>query len=194
MNAKDVIERLEQLKAVRQPHEYLWKEIGALASAKYLDNQDSNSTSDSRGFIPHNEIYDTTLRVKGRMQANGITSMLFPRDRDWLRILPPWEMRKNQNAIKMYREAGEAVLHYLRQSNFHHINHSCIRSRSFDGTGSMLMEWVGNDDGTEGFNFRTNRTMHYWIDHDSKSRINIFAMQYNWTAEKAAGEWGCNSS
>jgi len=190
MNAKEVIDRLDHLKSVRHPHEYLWQEIGALASAKYLDNVDSG---DSRGFIPHAEIYDTTLRVKGRMQANGITSMLFPRDRDWLRILPPWEMRNNKAAIKMYREAGEAVLHYLRQSNFHHINHSCIRSRSFDGTGSMLMEWIGNDDGTEGFNFRTNRTMHYWIDQDSKSRVNIFAMQYEWTAEKAAGEWGINN-
>ncbi len=190
MDAKQVIDRLDQLKAVRYPHEYLWQEISELASAKYLDNVDSG---DSRGFIPHEEIYDTTLRVKGRMQANGITSMLFPRDRDWLRILPPWEMRKNQSAIKQYREAGEAVLHYLRMSNFHHINHSCIRSRSFDGTGSMLMEWVDDDEGSEGFNFRNNRTMHYWIDQDSKSRVNIFAMQYEWTAEKAAGEWGLKS-
>lgn len=189
MNAKEVIKRVEHLATLRLPHEYLWKEIGFLTNSRYFGS-DGKATI---GNIAHTEIYDTTLRTKGRMQANGIASMLFPRDRDWLVISPPWEMRKNKSAIKKYREAGEGILHFLRQSNFHYHNHGVILARSHHGTGAMGMEWIKDDNGTESMNFRRYHTMQYYIDHNTRSRVETFACDYEWSAAKAAVEWGISS-
>jgi hypothetical protein len=124
------------------------------------------------------------------MQANGITSMLFPRDKDWLRINPPWSLRKNKMAQKQYREAGEAVLHYLRASNFHHVNHGVITARSGDGTGCMRMSWEPEDDGTESMNFKRFNTMSYYIDDGLRGKVDTFAVEYDWSAHRAAQEWG----
>ena len=183
MTGKQVIDRCSQLEQIRSPHEYLWNEVGFLTNAKYYGNKGTTT----KGFIPHAEIYDTSLRTKGRMQANGITSMLFPRDRDWIKLLPPFHLRKETHLQKFYNEAGEAILHYLRQSNFHHQNHGVIVSRSFQGTGCMAMEWL-DDEGMP--NFRRHQTMHYLIDHDTRSKVDTFACKYYWSAARAAEEWG----
>ena len=187
MTAKEVIDRSEQLISIRSPYEYIWSEIGYLCNARHLDRTRSPLT---HGFVPHSEIYDTTLRTKSRMQANGITSMIFPRDRDWLIARPPWEWRNDKHGQKMYREAGEAVLHYLRASNFHHVNHKIITDRSQIGTGSMSMEWVKDDFGTDVMNFRKYDPLDYFIDHDSRGRVTTFGCCYEWSAAKAAEEWG----
>ena len=190
MTGKEVIQRVQQLTTLRSPHEWLWNEIGFLTNARYLN---SSKGTETQGNIPHSEIYDTTLRTKSRMQANGITSMLFPRDRDWLRINPPWEFRKNKSLQKAYREAGEAALHYLRASNFHHQNHGVISHRSQLGTGSMAMEWMEDDYGSDVMNFRKFEPMRYLIDHDSRSRVQTFACEYHWSAAQAANEWGLDN-
>ena len=187
MTGKDVLKRFEQLEALRSPHEWLWNEIGYLTNTRYLNKSKGSAT---QGNIPHSEIYDTTLRTKSRMQANGITSMLFPRDRDWLRINPPWMMKSNKSAQKKYREAGEGVIHYLRASNFHHQNHGVITHRSQLGTGTMIMEWMVNDNGGEEMNFRRMEPMSYLINHDARSKVQTFSCEYNWTASQAANEWG----
>lgn len=187
MTAKDVLERFDQLQNLRAPQEWLWHEIGYLTNSRYLDKSKGKGTE---GNIPHSEIYDTTLRTKSRMQANGITSMLFPRDRDWLVIKPPWQLRNNKSAQKKYREAGEAVMHFLRESNFHHQNHGVITHRSQLGTGSMFMEWISDDYGGEEMNFRRQEPMTYLIDHDSRHRVTTYACEYHWSAHKAASEWG----
>lgn len=187
MNAKEVLERCSQLEALRTPFEYIWQEIGYLSNARYLNQSKGKKT---QGFVPHTEIYDTTLRTKSRMQANGITSMLFPRNRDWLRILPPWKMRNDKVGQKMYREAGEAVIHYLRASNFHHINHKIITDRSQLGTGTMRMEWVDDDYGSPQMNFRKHDPLSYFIDHNSRGMVDTFGCYYEWSAFTAAQEWG----
>ena len=187
MTAKEVIARCEQLKTIRSPHEWLWNEVGFLTNAKYFNNAKGAKT---HGMVPHAEIYDTTLRTKSRMQANGITSMLFARDRDWVKTTPPWSMRKNKAAIKKYREAGEGLLHYLRASNFHHQNHGVITHRSQLGTGTMAMEWIDDDYGQKVMNFRKYEPMTYVIDHDSRTRVQTFACEYHWSAHRAAEEWG----
>lgn len=187
MTGKEVIQRATQLQKLRTPHEWLWNEIGYLTNTRYLNKSKGNKTS---GNIPHSEIYDTTLRTKSRMQANGITSMLFPRDRDWLSITPPWAIRKNKSAQKKYREAGEGVLHFLRASNFHHQNHGVISHRSQLGTGTMIMEFVKDDFGREEMNFRRMEPMTYHIDQDARSRVQTFSCEYCWTSIQAANEWG----
>lgn len=185
MTPVELIAKVDFLKTLRMPHEYLWKEIGFLTNARYFGNEGQSTA----GNIPHSEIYDTTLRTKGRMQANGLTSMLFPRDRDWMVIQPPWEMRKNRSAIKKYREAGEGILHFLRQSNFHYHNHGVILARSYQGTGAMGMEWITDDSGEEVMNFRRYHTMKYLIDHNTRGKVDCFACEYDWPAAKAADEW-----
>ena len=186
MTAADLNKRMDHLATLRMPHEYLWKEIGFLINARYFGGEGAKTN----GNIPHSEIYDTTLRTKGRMQANGLASMLFPRDRDWFVLQPPWEMRKNKSAIKKYREAGEAIIHFLRQSNFHYHNHGVILARSYQGTGAMGMEWIKDDDESDMMNFRRYHTMSYFIDHNTRGRVETFACEYDWPASKAADEWG----
>ena len=187
MTGKQAIELYEKLLQIRKPHEWLMEQIGFLTNSRYLDGKTHTET---QGNIPHSEIYDTTLRTKSRMQANGITSMLFPRDRDWLELKPPWELRNNRAAQKVYREAGEGIMHYLRESNFHHQNHGVILNRSQMGTGTMVMEWDKDDDGVDKMNFRRFEPMSYVIDHDSHKKVTTFACCYRWPASMAASEWG----
>lgn len=190
MTGKDVITRIEQLRQLRTPHEWLWDEIGFLTNARYFNRTQGTKTA---GVIPHSEIYDTTLRTKSRMQANGITSMLFPRDRDWLTLKPPRVFKDNRQAKKVYREASEELMYRLRASNFHHQNHGVILHRSQLGTGTMRMETVEDDYGDKVFNFHRYEPVTYLIDHDSRSRVQTFACEYHWTAYQAAQEWGMNN-
>ena len=187
MTGKDVLRRYQQLEALRSPHEWLWNEIGYLTNAKYYDNKQGKKT---HGFIPHTDIYDTTLRTKSRMQANGLTSMLFPRDRDWLNVKPPWEHRHDGTLKKIYREGGEAVIEYLRASNFHHVNHGVIVHRSQIGTGCMMKEWMEDDNGQEVMNFRRFEPLRYLIDTDVRGMVSVFACEYQYSAFQAANEWG----
>lgn len=187
MTGQDVIKRFQHLQTLRTPHEWLWDEIGFLTNARYFNRSKGSKT---HGMIPHAEIYDTTLRTKSRMQANGITSMLFPRDRDWLTLNPPRQFRDNNQAKKIYREAAEELIFRLRQSNFHHQNHGVILHRSQLGTGTMRMETITDDYGDRVFNFHRYEPLTYLIDHDSRSRVQTFACEYNWSAFQAAQEWG----
>lgn len=187
MTGKEALKRIEQLGELRIPHEWLWDEIGFLTNAKYFNRSKGTAT---KGVIPHSEIYDTTLRTKSRMQANGITSMHFPRDRDWLTLSPPRQFRKNRAAKKKFKEYAEELIYRLRKSNFHHQNHGVILHRSQLGTGSMLMENIDDDAGGQMMNFRRFEPMTYLIDHDSRSRVRTFGCEYHWSAHQAAQEWG----
>jgi len=187
MTGQDVIKRFQHLQTLRTPHEWLWDEIGFLTNARYFNRSKGSKT---HGMVPHSEIYDTTLRTKSRMQANGITSMLFPRDRDWLTLNPPRQFRENNQAKKIYREAAEELTFRLRQSNFHHQNHGVILHRSQLGTGTMRMETIVDDYGDRVFNFHRYEPLTYLIDHDSRSRVQTFGCEYNWSAFQAAQEWG----
>ena len=187
MTGKEVLNICEQLKDLRSPHEWLWEQIGYLTNAKYLNG---DKGVNSNGIIPHSEIYDTTLRTKSRMQANGITSMLFPRDRNWIKPKPPWKFRHVSAAKKVFAEAGEGLMHYLRDSNFHHQNHGVITHRSQLGTGTMMMEWIKDDLGRDKMNFRRFEPMTYLIDHDAEKKVTTFASEYCWSARVAADKWG----
>lgn len=180
MTGAEVIDRRDFLRHLRSPQESMWREISYLGKAKEY-GKDGKSP-----WVPHSEIYDTTLRRAGRMQANGITSMLFPREQPWLDVRPPWELRKETGMVKDFREASEAMLHYLEQSNFYSENHGVITARSFDGTGAMAMEWLGD----EGANFRRHFTGSYYIDQDTRGVVNTFCVEYNWSAHQAREEWG----
>ena len=185
MTGKQTVERFDQLEALRLPHEYLWQETAWL-----MNSRNYNGRGNVSGYVPHNEIYDTTLRTKSRMQANGITSMLYPRDRDWLVMRPAWEDRKNLSLEKVYREAGEAVMHYLRSSNFHTVNHRAIFDRSQLGTGTMRMKWENDDQGEDIMNFCRFDPMNYVIDHDHAEKVDTFGACYKWPAYRAAAMWG----
>lgn len=185
MSGRETVERFGQMEALRAPHEYLWHETGYLMNYRRYDGKKHNN-----GFVPHGDIYDTTLRRKSTMQANGITSMLYPRDRDWLVLRPAWEDRGNKSLEKDYREAGEAVLHYLRSSNFHSINHSVIVDRSQLGTGTIRPMWELDDYGEAQMAFSRYNPFCYVIDHDHKENVDSFGIEYDWPAFRAAEEWG----
>lgn len=186
-SGQEILEKVKYLEQVRMPHEWLWQEVGLLTNQKDLSGTLGGET---KGFIPHAEIYDTTLRTSSKMQANGITSMLFPRNRDWMTVAPPWHLRNNVLAKKKYREAGEACLHYARASNFHNQNHGVIVHRSQLGTGTMLMDETEDDDGGKLPSFRRLQPLKYLIDHNAQEKVETFACRYDWSAHKAALQWG----
>ena len=127
MDGNDIIQCRDRLKAGRNPLETHWDELSSQFMPFRL--QTSNGLPD----IPAaDKVFDSTGRRAALILANGLASLVTPREEVWFEFQPPKELRKDDDAVRFYRQASEVAREHIESSNFYEeIQESYIESPVF---------------------------------------------------------------
>lgn len=182
MTGQDVIKCRDTFKVGRQPLEEHWDELSGLFMPFRLMKS---------GGIPDipasDQVFDSSPRRAALILANGLASLVSPREEVWFEFQPPKPLRKDDEAVRFYREASEVAREYIESSNFYEeIQESYIESPVF-GTTALF---CGDLDDRNELYFRHQSIRTYYIGEDSKGRVNSFYRNLQLTAEQAADEFG----
>jgi hypothetical protein len=182
MNGIDIIKARDSLKAGRTALEGHWDELSNLFMPFRL------MTGGGIPDIPSAEkMFDSSPRRAALTLANGLASLVTPREEMWFEFQPPRELRKDDDAVRFYRQASETAREFIESSNFYEeIQEAYIESPVF-GTAALFCGDL--DDRGELF-FRHQPIKTYYISEDAKGRVNALYRDLHLTAEQAAEEFG----
>lgn len=185
MTGQDIIRSRDALKANRVPFEAHWDELSRLFMPFRL--MMANGIPD----IPSAEsIFDSTPRGAALILANGLASLVTPREEVWFEYQAPTALRGDDQAVSFYRRASEVAREYIESSNFYEeIQEAYIESPVF-GTANL---YIGDLDDSGELYFRHQPIKTYLIGEDAKGRVNRVFRDLELTADQAADEFGADA-
>ena len=182
MTGEAIIKTREQLKAQRLPLEAHWDELSEQFMPFRLTM--GSAVPDIYGAA---KIFDSTGKRSALILANGLASLVTPREEVWFEYQAPKHLRGDDDAVRFYREASEQAREYLEASNFYEeIQEAYISSPVF-GTAAL---YLGDLDNRGELHFRHQPIQTYFIAEDAKGRVNCFYRELKLTARQAAEEFG----
>ncbi len=138
--------------------------------------------------IPSAEsVNDSTGRSCALILANGLASLVIPREEQWFELMPPKEFQKDDNWVRAYREASGHLRDYLERSNFYEEAQEVLIENPVFGTGNMF---TGESDDADALYFRNQTIGTYDIAEDARGRVNTVGRDLRLTADQAAKEFG----
>jgi hypothetical protein len=185
MTGNDIIQCRDRLRAGRNPLEAHWDELSFQFMPFRLTL--ANGLPD----IPAaDQIFDSTGRRSALILANGLASLVTPREEVWFEFQPPKHLRGDDDAVRFYREASEVAREFIEASNFYEeIQEAYIESPVF-GTAALFCGDL--DDGGELY-FRHQPIKTYFIAEDAKGRVCALYRDLQLTADQADEEFGMNA-
>ncbi len=181
MTGEAVIKVREALKAQRQPFETHWDELATIFTPF------KRVSGECADLLDADMMFDSTPRHSAEIFANGLCSLIVPREDVWMEFVPPKSLAKDDEAVKFYREASETTREYLDASNFYEeIQESLIESPGF-GTCSL---YCGELDERGELCFLHQPIGTYYLGEDAKGRVNAHCRDMKLTADQAAEEFG----
>lgn len=185
MTGQEVIKLRDQLRTKRVPLEAHWDELAELFMPFRLDTRGLPS------ILEAERVFDASGRNSALILANGLSSLIFPREEEWFGLAPPKELQDDDEAVTFYREATNVVREALEGSNFYEeAQESAIESPVF-GTTALFIGELGEDDGELYFSNQPVGT--FFIAEDHRGRVNVLVRELEMTPEQAAGEFGGDS-
>ena len=182
MTGEDVIKLRDAMRSQRSPFESHWNEL-ALVFTPFR-----RIGGDLPDLIAAAEIYDTTARHASEIFANGLCSLIIPREDVWFEFSPPKALAKDDDAVKFYRQATEATREYLESSNFYEeAQESLIESPVF---GTCALYCGELDEETGELCFLHQPIGSYYLGENAKGRVNTMVRDLRLTADQAAEEFG----
>lgn len=181
MTAEQIIKCRNALKAQRMPLESHWQELSELfmpfrAMEKGIPD-----------ILAADQLHDSSPQSAALVLANGLASLVTPREESWFEYQPPRALRKDDEAVRFYRECTDVVREYIENSNFYEeIQEAYIESGVF-GTCNLF---VGDLDDRGEMYFRHQPIGTYYIAEDAYGRVNCVYRDLSYTAEQAAQEFG----
>ena len=181
MTGHEIVQRRDALKATRTALEGHWDELSTLYMPFRL------AAGDIPDIPSSDKVFDTSPRQAALILANGLASLVTPREEMWFEFQPPRSLRKDDEAVRFYRQASETAREFIESSNFYEeIQESYIESPVF-GTAALFCGDL-DDRGELFFSHQAIKT--YYITEDAKKRVNGFFRELNLTANQAAEEFG----
>lgn len=182
MTGDEVIKLRDQLKAARSPLESHWDELAELFMPFRLQE----------GGLPDileaERVFDSSGRQAAIILANGLASLIFPREEEWFEFAPPNELRDDDDAISFYREASPRVREALEESNFFEEAQECVIESPVFGTTALF---VGDAEEATGEIYFSNQPIGtYYIAEDHRGRVVTMVRELDLTAEQARAEFG----
>lgn len=182
MTGEILIKTRDQLKTLRTPLEGHWDEL----SEQFMPFRLSRGS-----VIPDifgaEKIFDSTPRRAALILANGLASLVTPREEPWFEFQAPKALRGEDEAVRFYREASEVAREYLESSNFYEEIQEAYISAPVFGTAAL---YCGDLDDRGELHYRHQPIQTYYIAEDFKGRVNCFYRDLKMTAEQAAQEFG----
>lgn len=182
MTGDSIIKTRDQLKTLRTPLEGHWDEL----SEQFMPFRLTRGST-LPDIFGAEKIFDSTARRAALILANGLASLVTPREETWFEFQAPKALRGEDEAVRFYREASEVAREYLESSNFYEeIQEAYISSPVF-GTAAL---YCGDLDDRGELHYRHQPIQTYYIAEDFKGRVNCFYRDLKMTAEQAAQEFG----
>ena len=182
MTGDSIIKMRDQLKTLRTPLEGHWDEL----SEQFMPFRLTRGST-LPDIFGAEKIFDSTARRAALILANGLASLVTPREETWFEFQAPKALRGEDEAVRFYREASEVAREYLESSNFYEeIQEAYISSPVF-GTAAL---YCGDLDDRGELHYRHQPIQTYYIAEDFKGRVNCFYRDLKMTAEQAAQEFG----
>ena len=182
MTGQEIIKCRDSLKSSRLPLESHWDELSGMFMPFRLMRS---------GGIPDipaaDQVFDSSGRRAALILANGLASLVTPREEVWFQYQPPKALRGDDDAMRFYREASECAREYIEASNFYEeMQEAYIESPVF-GTTALF---CGDIDDRGELYFRHQPIKTYYITEDAKGRVTGFFRDLQLTADQAAEEFG----
>lgn len=183
MTGQTIIKTRDQLKTLRQPLEGHWKEL----SEQFMPFRLGLGAGGSPDIFSAEAIFDSTGRRAALILANGLASLVVPREEIWFEFQAPSHLRGDDAAVRFYRKASELAREYLEGSNFYEEIQEAFISSPVFGTAAL---YCGDLDDNGELHYRHQPIQSYYIAEDAKGRVNCFYRDLKLTAEQAAEEFG----
>mgnify|MGYP003648020957 CR=1 FL=1 len=181
MTAAEIIKTRDNLKSARNPLVSHWEELAEL----YMPFR-TMSPSGIPDLNSAEEIFDTTARRAALILANGLASLVTPREELWFEYQPPRALRNDDGAVRFYRQASENARELLEASNFYEEIQECYIESPVFGTTALFIGDMDND----GLYFLNQPIQTYYIAEDHRHRVNCIYRDLTLTADQAAGDFG----
>lgn len=181
MTGDEVIKLRDQLATQRAPYESHWRELAEV----YTPFRGLNDTTPD--ILTGDSMFDSTPRQSAGIYANGLCSLIIPRNEQWFEFTPPRSIEQDDEARRWYREASETCYQFIEASNFYEeIQEALFESGAF-GTCSL---YCGELDDMGELHFLNQTIGTYYLIEDAKGRVCGFLRDLCYTAEQAAEEFG----
>jgi hypothetical protein len=181
MTAEEIIKTRDALAAQRNPLMNHWEELAELYMP--FRRMDPSGIPD---LLSAEDCFDHTPRRAALILANGLASLVTPREELWFEYQAPRALRKDDEAVRFYREASETARELLEASNFYEEIQECYIESPVFGTTALFIGDMDND----GLYFLNQPIKTYYIAEDHRHRVNCIYRDLTLTADQAAGEFG----
>jgi hypothetical protein len=180
MTGEYILKLREQLKTTRQPLETHWDELAHYFMPFRL----------SGGELPNipsaESLSDSTGRECALVMANGLASLVIPREEIWFEWMPPQMLEKDDEAVAFYRKASTTGRELIERSNFYEEAQEFLIASPVFGTAALF---IGDMDAS-GLYFRAQSPATYYIAEDAQGRVNCVLRELSLTPDQAAKEFG----
>jgi hypothetical protein len=182
MDGHSIIRKRDALKAARNPFEGHWDELAEIFMP-FRCMKD--------GGLPEipaaREVFDSSPRQAALIMANGLASLVTPREETWFEFAPPRAIRDDEQAVAWYRQCSATAREYIERSNFYEEIGECLIEAPVFGTAALFL---GDLDDYGRLYFRCQPVKTYYITEDAAGRVNSLCRELDLTAEQAATEFG----
>lgn len=181
MTGAQIIAMRDAMATVRSPLESHWDELSAhfmpfrLASGAIPD-------------IPSAKyLFDSTARNSALVLANGLASLIIPREEVWFEYSAPKSLENDDEAVRFYRKASETIRQLLEAANFYEEMQEALIESPVYGTSALF---IGDVTPEGELYFRHLPVKTYFIGEDAQGRVNRVVRELTYTPTQAAEEFG----
>lgn len=182
MTGEQLLKLRDQLRETRTPLEGHWDDLSELFMPFRL-----NSGTDIPDIPSAEAVNDSTGRTVALILANGLASLVIPREEVWFEWQPPKEFEKDETWVKAYREASVTAREFIERSNFYEEAQEFLIESPVFGTGNVF---VGDVEDADVLYFKHQPVKTYFIAEDARGRVNVVVRELRLTPEQAAAEFG----
>jgi hypothetical protein len=181
MTGEEVIKVKQALDSERLPMDNHWDELSELFMPFRL------AEGGKIDVFSADTMHDSEPRQCALVLANGLASLVTPREEKWFEYQPPRELRKVDAAIKYYRECSVIARDYIESSNFYEEMQECYIASPVFGTAALF---CGDLDEFGELHFSHINTRTFSIGESAKGRVNCITRDLSYTADQALEEYG----
>lgn len=182
--ADQLIQLFEQELSRRRNFESYWQ---TLHDYFYIESQDVNKTYLDGNELDSGVLWDSTTLETADVFASGFMNYLTPPTSHWsrLRHRNP-ELSANKAVGDFFEDVMAEVNYALNRSNFYETMFPAYKSSGVFGT-AVLFEEEDLQDDIRFYNMPVKQVV---IVEDARGRVCKFFIEFEYTAEQAAGRWG----
>jgi hypothetical protein len=183
MTGKEIVAMRQALATQRTPFEGHWDDLSLYFMPFRLSSLDT-STPD---IYSAQALADSEGRRSALILANGLASLIVPREEIWFEFMPPTHLRDDQDTVAWYRTISGIAREFLESSNFYEEMQEALIESPVYGTAALFLGDLGH---AGELHFRHCPIKTYYIGEDARGRVNRFVRVLRLTPVQAAEEFG----